>query len=159
MRCLRICAAYFKTEKPLIIQIFSRETAIAGLTACIATVPAIVQLIQFLIYKNVNAMTNFFPFYVVDEAPDALDFFPIWAVDNFLFFLVLILSQKVHDRFKFTKTLVVACLLFHSESWYYLVGVLSVEASDSVRNNFEYIVIFIHTLFLWLILTPSLRPN
>ena len=104
-------------------------------------------------------MVNFFPFYVVEETPDVIDFFPIWLVDNSLFFLVLVLSQKVHERFKFTKTLVVACLLFHAESWYYFVGILSVEASQSIRDNFEYIVMCIHTVFLWLILTPSLRPN
>lgn len=60
-------------------------------------------------------MTNFFPFYVVDEmAPVKVDFFPVWIVDNSLFFFVLVLSRVVHKRFKFVKTLVVACLLFHT---------------------------------------------
>ena len=68
-------------------------------------------------------MTNFFNFYSTDNVdPDPLNFIPIWAVDNIFFFVVLILSLKVHDRFKFVRLLLAACLLFHVESLYSIVG-------------------------------------
>ena len=72
-------------------------------------------MIQFIITQDVNHMTNFFPFYVVDGEAKILDFFPLWVLDNALFFIVLILSSKVHERFKFIKSLLFACLLFHIE--------------------------------------------
>lgn len=59
-------------------------------------------------------MTNFFMFYFIGEYKnDPLDFFPVWTVNNFMFFVVLILSLKVHERFKFVRSLLAAFVLFH----------------------------------------------
>jgi hypothetical protein len=105
-------------------------------------------------------MTNFFNFYVTEDAnPDPLNFIPIWAVDNAFFFIVLILSLKVHDRFKFVRSLLAACLLFHIESWYSLIVMFTPAIQDWMKHNFEYMVMSIHTLFLLILITPSFRPN
>lgn len=54
MRCLRICTAYFKVEKQIVILIFSNEMGIALVTAIISAFPALCQLFQFLISRNMN---------------------------------------------------------------------------------------------------------
>ena len=59
-------------------------------------------------------MTHFFPFYYTGGYElNSLDFFPLWIFDNVLFFVVLVLSLNVHERFKFTKSLIASCMLFH----------------------------------------------
>lgn len=69
---------------------------IALVAAIISMFPAICQLIQFLIHKDLNKMTNFFPFYVQKSIPNPFDFIYMWVLDNTLFFIVLILSLTVH---------------------------------------------------------------
>lgn len=106
-------------------------------------------------------MTNFFIFYIYGDAShDPLNFFPIWSVDNVLFFVVLILSLKVHERFKFVRLLLASCFLFHIESWYSIAILFSkTETANELKFNFEYLVMAIHIVFIWILLTPSLRPN
>ena len=54
MRCLRICAAYWKTQSKLVFAIFSREPRIALLAVVICTVPAFIQLVQYQVNHEVN---------------------------------------------------------------------------------------------------------
>lgn len=54
-----------------------------------------------------------------------------------------------------------ACVLFHIETIYNLIGMFVSDVNDQLelRNDYQYVIMVIHTIFLMLILVPSLQPN